>query len=226
MLLRCISLVLAITAVALIFHRIRFAEAYRVKGCKRVMKLDDCKTGDVILFSGRGRDSATVKAWSASPWSHVGLAYREAQRGQLYLWHADAISYRKDVRNGKHEEGAQLNDMEAVLRTYPGHIYVLPLSKPCDQERFEAVCRAVKGVRFNHDLIELLFCTFGVSPWETDPSTMFCSELVALTLAYCGVIGDRYPFSSYHPSSFIGALKCDWKGDYEPDLRNLARLKL
>lgn len=187
---------------------------------------DTAQCGDLLLFSGNGVDSAIVKAWSGNSWSHVAMIY--LQGSKLYVWHSDAVSFRKDVRDGEYREGTQLNDLEAFLKTYNGCIFHLPLHQPLRTSDMEAVMRAVGIREFNHNLVELLRCTTGgdysctLLDWETSHKHMFCSELTALTLYHCGALGDKLPFSQYHPSSFLGYHKrCDWSPEYEPKLSDL-----
>jgi len=188
----------------------------------------EARTGDVIVFSGGGSDSVTVRAWSGCPWTHVGMIVRDpdAPNGDgLYLWNADPSKSRRDVSTGLYREGVQLNDLLIYLATSRASAYFVPLLPSCREitiGQLLPTIRTLSGIPFHHDWLELLRCTQGpgggpvLGSKEPQSDSYFCSQLVAETLYNVGVMGDRIPFNEYHPRSFIGEMGADWLPPYGP----------
>ncbi len=174
------------------------------------------RTGDLLLFSGRGRDSSVVNAWSGRRWTHVGMVVRDSDTGQLYIYHSDACPHRRNASDGKYKSGVQLNDLRLYLETYPGSAFHRPLyGETYTSASIVPLIRAFHGIVFNQNWVELLRCTQGrgggiFGSKEERVDALFCSQFVAHLYYHMGIIGDDVPFNEYHPASFAGELDVDW----------------
>ena len=205
------------TILAWIFYHLDYLRV-KFPDCEGAILLEDLlkksKTGDLILLSGRGRDSSVVKGWSGCLWSHIGMIVEDLETKDKYLYNSDACSSRRNASDGKYKEGVQLNDLKVYLETYPGYAFYCPLIGNPETNIIEAI-RALNGINFNRDWIELLRCTHGkgggcLGSKQERVDLYFCSQLVAQIYYFMGVIGDRIPFNEYHPASFVGELDADW----------------
>lgn len=186
--------------------------------------LKTANTGDLILFSGTGRDSSVVKAWSGCRWSHIGMIVVDPKTERRYIYNADPCVSRMNATNGKYQEGVQMNDLEVFIKTYPGYSIYCPLyninGKIPKVDAIIPLIKEINGKPFNHDWIELLRSTHGKgggylgSRTETVDS-YFCSQIVAEAYYHMGIFGKRIPFNEYHPASFVGELEADWINGYK-----------
>jgi len=190
--------------------------------------LKRARTGDLILFSGTGRDSAVVRSWSGSRWTHIGMVVRSDDSlygtiQRLFLWNADSCQSRRNLLNGKYKEGVQLNDLRLYLDTYPGYAYYCPLmgGRSVGKDELKPLYRELSGKPFNHQCVELLRCTQGpgggyLGRKQADPDKWFCSQLIAESLMFLGLMGGSIPTNEYHPASFVGEMAADWKEGVRP----------
>lgn len=82
----------------------------------------DLKTGDILLFSGRGGVSTSIKWATQSPWTHVGLVIAEPGRGFPCLWEASRDTNIDDLDSGHARPGVQLVPLQDRLREYEGRV--------------------------------------------------------------------------------------------------------
>lgn len=153
----------------------------------------DLKTGDIVLFSGRGLFSSVVKFATTSPWSHIGVIIRD-KTGELYLWHStnEEVDGVNDEFSGEPKKGAQLNQLDIFLSKYKGEFAVRMLNKeiPITSELLDYLEEtSEKGYETNIDemanaSLNGLLCgrRYG-SSYE-----LFCSEAVADFYIKCGLI--------------------------------------
>lgn len=194
--------------------------------------LRDAKTGDLILFSGRGGDSGLIKGWSWQSWSHCGMVVRDPNidgnrpAKTPYLWHANVSDCSTDAIQHKSlpEGGTQLNDLEVSLRAYNGVICWRPISKEIPWQQFNPVIKDLSQQGFCRNYLDLLGVTQtpvgevirsvrGNIPIR--PDQHFCSELVVRSYQLTDVLGDACPMH-IHPVHFTsehdGVLS--WKEPY------------
>jgi hypothetical protein len=114
------------------------------------------KSGDILLFSGSGVDSFTVKCFTTTVWSHIGMImklesfepkgpkndpeYRK-DPDNLYVWHSTLYSYNgvPDLISGKYKSGVQLNSLTSVMNKYKGRIVIRRLSDPIGNQEKEII---------------------------------------------------------------------------------------
>jgi hypothetical protein len=179
------------------------------------------QTGDIVLFSGRGRASQGIKWLTLCPWSHVGMVLRMPPGAgpladTVLLWESTNFDNLKDVLEGVARRGVQLVLLSERVQVYPGEIAVRPLSVQRDEAMFEALSALRMKLRnrpFEEKKLELLRAALD-GPFERwrsseDLSSLFCSELIAETYQALGLLPDHpdaKPSNEYTPRDFAGDL--------------------
>ncbi|MCK0153232.1 hypothetical protein MWU49_05945 [Alcanivorax sp. S6407] len=141
------------------------------------------RTGDIVLFSGRGVTSEVIRVFTRSPWSHIGMVvFLPGSREPLVL-ESTTLGESADVRLGKPVAGVSLVSLASKLADYEGSVVVRRRHGPDlseNQERLlhRLVRRLMHRPYKNYVLcnaIDVLTC-FQRKP---DQRGWFCSELVA-----------------------------------------------
>lgn len=182
------------------------------------MKYDDIrsqlKTGDILLFSGKGGISEGIKFFTVSKWSHVGMVYRfddpRDAKGSVFCWESTTLSNLEDADTGKLTKGVQRVELsERLERCFAGgyEICVRPLSSPLTNDMIRKLNdfrHDVSGRPYEKDKIELLKAAydgiFGAN--KEDLSSLFCSELVAEAYQRIGLLTEKTPSNEYTPKDF------------------------
>jgi len=168
------------------------------------------KTGDIILFAGKGGVSEWIKWFSGSTWSHVGMALRSEEWDMLLLWESTTLSSVEDVELGRAIRGVQLVPFSARIQAYKGDIAVRHMSKPVtDSMRTELrdLRHEVGGRPYEKNYIQLIKATYD-GPFGgnlEDLSSLFCSELVAEAYQRMGLLddgSDALSSNEYTPRDF------------------------
>ena len=89
---------------------------------------NEMKTGDIVLFSGKGAISHGIKLLTLSKWSHVGMILRLPDSRAVFLWESTTLSNLKDAIDGKKKKGVQLVLLRDRLNTYGGEVSVRHLN--------------------------------------------------------------------------------------------------
>lgn len=182
------------------------------------MKYEDIrnqlKTGDILLFSGKGGISEGIKFFTLSKWSHVGMIYRfddpRDAKGTIFCWESTTLSDLKDADTGKLSKGVQRVELsERLERCFAmGYeITVRPLSEPLSDDMIRTLNdfrHEVSGRPYEKDKIELLKAAYD---WifgdnKEDLSSLFCSELVAEAYQRMGLLTEKTPSNEYTPKDF------------------------
>ena len=176
----------------------------------------ELKTGDVLLFSGKGFVSWSIKFGSyfgrifrrkrsgRPRWSHVGMIVRN--ESGVFLYESTTLSTVKDTLTGRKVQGVQLVLLSERLRGYKGKVALL--AGPRLPEGSEAVLRHMrqefKGTPYEESKLELLRSLVDIGREnKADTSSMFCSELVATAYQRMGFSGSfPDPANEYIPSDF------------------------
>lgn len=178
-----------------------------------------CRTGDLLVWSGQGRDAMTVKGWSLSSFSHVGMIVRCGPE-ELYVWNADVETEKKDVITGETNDACQLNDLEESVRACSGHAYWSPLGAEIkvDMEELMQFIRWNHGRKFDYSVLNLLAGTpIGKALLPRGISGVghvFCSQLLADTYKHLGLLKSHVQSVRCSPSYFVRAERfepADWK---------------
>ena len=180
---------------------------------------DSLNTGDIVLFSGKGRISSFIKWFTKSPWSHVGMVICSPEWNMKLLWESTTLSKIKDITSGEARQGVQLVPLSERIRAYDGRIGIRKLqgvsvSTEMKQKLME-FRQEVKGRPYEESKLELLKSAYD-GPFghnEEDLSSLFCSELVAEAYQRMGFVSLSLPSNEFTPADFgrdiplaIGAL--------------------
>lgn len=182
------------------------------------MKYDDIrsqlKTGDILLFSGKGGISEGIKFFTVSKWSHVGMVYRFSDpndpKGSVFCWESTTLSNLADADTGKLTKGVQRVELsERLERCFAAgyEISVRSLSSPLSDNMIRVLNdfrHEVSGRPYEKDKIELMKSAydgiFGGN--KEDLSSLFCSELVAEAYQRMGLLTEKLPSNEYTPKNF------------------------
>lgn len=182
------------------------------------MKYEDIrgklKTGDILLFSGKGGISDGIKFFTLSKYSHVGMVYRFKDsldpKGSVFCWESTTLSDLKDADAGKLTKGVQRVELsERLERCFSKgyEISVRQLSKDLTDDMVRALNEfrhAVSGRPYETSKIELLKAAYdGIfGDNKEDLSSLFCSELVAEAYQKMGLLTEKLPSNEYIPKDF------------------------
>ena len=166
------------------------------------------KTGDIVLFSGKGGISHGIKLFTLSKWSHVGMILRLPDSKAVFLWESTTLSTLRDIIDGKRKKGVQLVLLRDRINTYRGDVSVRHLSGfELNKERYLKLMKFRDEVRnrpYEKSEIELVKSAYD-GPWghnEEDLSSLFCSELVAEAYQRIGLLSEEIPSNEYTPKDF------------------------
>src|SRR5688500_18814624 len=95
------------------------------------------RTGDCILFSGKGRESNLIKRVTISKFSHVGMALWltpvSTDEPRLFLIESTTLNTVPDI-SGSYRRGVQMIPLAQRLEGYEGEAWWLPLKQPLNTE--------------------------------------------------------------------------------------------
>jgi hypothetical protein len=171
-------------------------------------------TGDVWLFRGRSFADRAIQTVTNSPVNHVGMVVALDDMPPL-LWHAELGRSLPDAWTGERHRGVQLHLLADAVRTWH------------DKYGQRAWTRRLEGGTVTRAMEDRLIETidkYNGKPFPTTPKlaaswatgrirrrpvsreTIYCAELVAVTMQSMGLLGDKRPMSWYDPGKF-------WSGD-------------
>jgi hypothetical protein len=170
-------------------------------------------SGDVLLFAGESRFSRGIKRLTGSHWSHAALVARARADGPLLLWEATLDTDLADVATHEVAAGVHLFDLEHWIRHYAGETAIRPLRV----ERTDAMRAALlafyqeaRGRPYERNRLELFRSVYdgplGKNRKE-DPSSFFCSELVAEAYQCMGLLPPTPLANEYTPHDFSSERK-------------------
>ena len=165
------------------------------------------KTGDIVLYAGKGNVSTLIKAVTVSRWSHVGMVFLVPQFDFVTVWESTTQSNVKDLVSGEIRKGVQFFPLSDRVRTYSGEIAVRRL-KDVDMEEkladLDALRMELRGRPYEQNYAELFKSAYNFlgSANEEDLSSIFCSELVAEAYQRLGLLENKKPSNEYVPADF------------------------
>ena len=188
------------------------------------------RTGDPILFSGKGKFSFAIKLGTLSPWSHVGIAVwardiwsvvenraelgvLEDLRDRLLLLESVTLGKLSDLLARKVVKGVQLVRLADRVITYNGDmIGFRPTYAPRDKvdditKKFIAKFHGRPYEESKWQLFQSALDLFGldISDRQSDTSSLFCSELAAEYWMAMGWLEKKKQASNeYVPGDFSG----------------------
>ncbi len=166
------------------------------------------QTGDIVLFSGKGRISNIIKWFTKSPWSHVGMVIRSTEWDMLLLWESTTLNKLKDIQSGVARQGVQLVPLSERIKTYDGEIGIrrLETNKVIRHQPLMDFRQEVKGRSYEQSKLELIKSAYDgpLGQNEEDLSSLFCSELIAEAYQRMGFISNDISSNEYTPADFGG----------------------
>ena len=168
----------------------------------------DLKTGDLILFSGKGGISAGIKWATLSRWSHVGMILVLSEYDFVTVWESTTLSSVIDLDSKTPKKGVQLVPLSARVASYDGEIAVRRLLGhkigEDDIKKLMRFRKKVTGTPYEQDKIELIKAAYDgpLGRNSEDLSSLFCSELVAESYQCLGLLSEDKPSNEYTPADF------------------------
>lgn len=182
------------------------------------------KTGDIVLFSGKGGISTGIKWFTQSKWSHVGMVLRLPEWDVVLLWESTTLSNIADIESGRERKGVQLVPLSERIKKYKGEasIRLLDVERTPEMLTQLSILRAeIKGRPYEKDKIELIKSAYDGPFGENieDLSSLFCSEMVAEAYQRMGLLAEEPPSNEYTPKDFSDEGELDLlKGTLEPEI--------
>jgi hypothetical protein len=176
--------------------------------------VETAQTGDLWLFRGRSVADRAIQTMTNSPVNHVGMVVALDDMPPM-LWHAELGRSLPDMWSGGNQRGVQLHLLRDAVVTW--------------DERYgqRAWIRRLEGGTVTREqenrLLEMIDRYDG-KPFPTTPGlmrswatgrmrrrevskeTIYCAELVAVTMQHMGLLPSKRPSSWYDPGKF-------WSGD-------------
>jgi hypothetical protein len=180
-------------------------------GFKRIA--NELRTGDIVLFSGKGLTSVGIKRILGCTWSHVGLVVYGAAGDRPLLLESTPCRDLVDVLTGERTGGVRLVGLVERLASSDGAIAVRrldPALAPAQTERLMGLVRELHGRPYECSLLELFRAVSDrVERSRENPTSLFCSELIAEVLQSIGLLDDvgqgGRPSNEYTPRHFSSA---------------------
>ncbi len=170
------------------------------------------KTGDLVLFSGKGGISDLIKLFSGGKWSHVGMIVVIPEfDNAVLLWESTTLSNVADVETSLKVKGVQLVPLSQRVKTYGGEVSVRQLSKPITDEMATSLAEARKALsrkpyeRSECELLKAAWDGFLGDSKGEDLSSLFCSELIAEAYQAMELLPEHpagLPSNEYTPIDF------------------------
>lgn len=141
------------------------------------------RTGDLLLFSGRGFTSEVIRVFTRSPWSHIGMVVHLPGNPAPLVLESTTLSESPDVTLGHPVAGVALVPLHDKLRDYPGTVALRRRHGPAlnvrqQQRLIRLVKRLLHRPYKNYVLCNALDVLTGFTR-RPDQRGWFCSELVA-----------------------------------------------
>lgn len=166
------------------------------------------KTGDIVLFSGKGFISAGIKFATRSKWSHVGMVIILPEYDFVVLWESTTLSKTKELKSGALKRGVQIVPLSERIKNHDGDVAIRSLEGiEFDSGTLQSLMsfrKEIAGRDYEKDQIELLKSAYD-GPFggnEEDLSTLFCSELCAEAYQRLGLLSEDKPSNEYTPADF------------------------
>ena len=166
---------------------------------------ENLKSGDVVLFSGKGFVSMVVRWFTSlcngfryTKFSHVGMVATDSER--ILIFESTQL---------KGKKGVQLNAMSERIKEYGGQCWVRHLA--CDRgESYHSTLsnyiQEMLGRKYERNLIELMGATSHLvqklSDHDDHLKTVFCSELVCGGMKRQKHLPKSKPANFYDPQDF------------------------
>lgn len=164
------------------------------------------RTGDILLFSGRGVTSEVIRVFTRSPWSHIGMVVFLPESNEPLVLESTTLGESADIRLGKPVAGVSLVSLATKLTDYPGSIVVRRRHGPDLTDRQDKLLQRLLRRLMHRPYKNYLLCNaidvltgFQRKP---DQRGWFCSELVAELYRRLGWLPREMRTSTLVPGHF------------------------
>lgn len=169
------------------------------------LPVQEANNGDLVLFSGRGLVSATIRLFTRSRWSHVGMVVRGGD-GELLMLEATNTAEAPDVVRGQAVRGVQVVRLAEKLANYDGEVVLRRLELDGRPEGLDEAVRDIaamwryRGYKDFTLTLALDLLSANRRPQHVD--RVFCSELVAEVYKRLGLASRGTRSSRIVPGDF------------------------
>ena len=169
---------------------------------------DSLNTGDLVLFSGKGRISGLIRWFTKSKWSHIGMVIKSIDLDALLLWESTTLSKIKDIHSLTATHGVQLVALSERVNSYDGAIGIRKLEcvgmTPVMMQSLRDFRTEIKGRPYEQSKIELIKSAYDGPGGHNDEdlSSIFCSEMVAEAYQRMGLLTEDKSSNEYTPADF------------------------
>ena len=169
------------------------------------MKNKGLKTGDIILFSGKGLIPFIIKLITFSKWSHVGLVIIDENYDYPLLYESTHDNSIKGLDNSRFNEGVQCVPLQARLDGYNGKAALRRLHNAdlsATRHKLNLMRKDCAGIAFETNKLEL-FSSVGWL-WFINVNgslkEQFCSENTAQAHIELGLHDPKIAANKYSPA--------------------------
>jgi hypothetical protein len=165
------------------------------------------RSGDVVLFGGHSPMSMTIKRFTYSWVSHVGMVYRPGNEGPVLLLESTTgEGMGEGLKPEAAMSGVRVKSLREKIKGYAGHVAIRHLEgeRSFTDGQVEDFRRVFEGRPYEQNYGDLAFAAFdiGFRGGEEDLSSLFCSELVAEFYQRVGLIPEALPSDDFVPADF------------------------
>lgn len=163
-------------------------------------------TGDLVLFSGSGIISASIKFFTRSKYSHIGMVLR-LEHDFLAIWESTTLSPLVDMDTGLPTKGVRVVPLSESIRSAKKVVVRQLLGAgitDIDVTRLMQLRKDFVGRPYEQHERELLKAAYDGPGGRNHPdlSSIFCSELVAAAYQHIGLIDSDIPPNEFTPGDF------------------------
>jgi hypothetical protein len=160
------------------------------------------KTGDIILFSGKGGASQWIK-WFCSLFNHFKKT-KYSHIGMLVVESNWVTLFESTLQDAA--KGVQLVPFSHVVKTYNGRLFVRQICPALDDVQTLDLFRFIRsniGKPYEKHIIELMRSVIDILPSQRENDTdFFCSELMASVFQMWRYLPEKPPANEYMPQDF------------------------
>lgn len=186
-----------------------FPDCPQLQSPETTLLVSSLQTGDIVLFAGRGIVSATIRLFTRSHWSHVGMVVRLPGHDQPMLLESSSLSDSPDILAGRPVAGVGIVLLMKRVQDYEGQVAVrrrtgAPLG-PSQQKLVTRLVMRLAHRPYKNYLLAImrdLLTGFCLRP---NRASLFCSELVAEIYCRLGWLSRQARTTNYVPGHFGSA---------------------
>jgi len=175
------------------------------------------KTGDIVLFHGDSHFQDIIDELTGSPYNHMAMVVLSKDLGgddsmsPIMLWESTPYAITEDQRLHRPKKGPTLVDLKTridqeVERGMFFRFVFRRLATPLNTGNFKKLKHAITPAypdKFPTDWWFFIKGILGrIFNREVQPSTFFCSELIAYTYQKMGLLSTKHPPDYYWPKDF------------------------